>query len=64
MAKAIGARVITTSRARDHEFMRPLGVDAVIDHTSADYVDAVAEMTQGKGVDVAGRGRCDPPSSG
>jgi NADPH:quinone reductase-like Zn-dependent oxidoreductase len=52
VAKAIGARVITTSRARDHEFVRSLGADAVIDYTSADYVDAVAEMTQGKGVDV------------
>jgi NADPH:quinone reductase-like Zn-dependent oxidoreductase len=52
VAKAIGARVITTSRARDHDFVRSLGADAVIDYTSADYVDAVAEMTQGKGVNV------------
>jgi len=52
VAKAIGARVITTSRTRDHEFVRSLGADAVIDYTSADYVAAVAEMTRGEGVDV------------
>ena len=52
VAKAMGARVITTARARDHEFVRSLGADAAIDYTSTDYVDAVAEMTQGKGVDV------------
>ena len=53
VAKAIGARVITSARGRDHEFVRSLGADAAIDYTSTDYVDAVAEMTQGKGVDVA-----------
>ena len=52
VAKAIGARVITTARLADHEFVRSLGADAVIDYTSTDYVAAVAEMTQGKGVDV------------
>lgn len=52
VAKAIGARVITTAKAADHEFVRSLGAEGVIDYTSTDYVDAVAEMTQGKGVDV------------
>ena len=52
IAKAIGARVITTAKAGDHEFVRSLGADAAIDFTSTDYVDAVAEMTRGKGVDV------------
>ncbi len=32
--------------------MRLLGADAAIDFTSTDYVDAVAEMTRGRGVDV------------
>ena len=52
IAKAIGARVITTAKAGDHEFVRSLGAEAAIDYMSTDYVDAVAEMTSGKGVDV------------
>lgn len=52
VAKAIGARVITTARAADHEFVRSLGADAAIDYTSSDYVAQVAELTQGTGVDV------------
>ncbi|UXA16068.1 zinc-dependent alcohol dehydrogenase family protein [Mycobacterium sp. SMC-4] len=52
IAKAMGARVITTARAGDHEFVRSLGADAAIDYASTDYVDAVAEITRGKGVDV------------
>ena len=52
IAQAIGARVITTAKARDHEFVRSLGADAAIDFTSTDYVDAVADMTRGEGVDV------------
>jgi NADPH2:quinone reductase len=52
VAKAIGARVITTARASEHEFVRSLGADVAIDYTSTDYVDAVAETTAGKGVDV------------
>ncbi|WP_250032526.1 zinc-dependent alcohol dehydrogenase family protein [Paractinoplanes maris] len=52
VAQAMGARVITTAKAGDHDFVRSLGADAVIDHTARDYVDAVAEMTQGRGVDV------------
>ncbi|WP_420109557.1 alcohol dehydrogenase catalytic domain-containing protein, partial [Mycolicibacter arupensis] len=45
VANAIGARVITTAKAADHEFVRSLGADEAIDYTSADYVDAVAELT-------------------
>ncbi len=52
VAKAMGARVITTARAADHEFVRSLGADAAIDFTTTDYVDAVAELTRGTGVDV------------
>lgn len=52
LANAIGARVLTTASAQDHDFVRALGADAAIDFTSTDYVDAVAEMTRGKGVDV------------
>ena len=52
VAKAIGARVITTARAKDHDFVRSLGADDAIDYTSTDYVDAVNTLTAGRGVDV------------
>lgn len=52
VAKAMGTRVITTAKAGDHEFVRSLGADAAIEHTSTDYVDAVRDLTGGNGVDV------------
>ncbi|MDX2289927.1 MAG: zinc-dependent alcohol dehydrogenase family protein [Hyphomicrobiaceae bacterium] len=52
LAKAMGARVITTARRSNHEFVRALGADEVIDHTSDDYGSAVAELTRGEGVNV------------
>lgn len=52
LAKAMGARVITTARRSNHDFVRSLGADEVIDHTSDDYVSAVAELTGGQGVNV------------
>lgn len=52
LAKAIGARVLTTARAGDHELVRALGADVAIDVTSTDDVAGVAEVTGGSGVDV------------
>ena len=52
VAKAIGARVITTARAKDRDFVRALGADEAVDYTSTDYVDAVDALTGGRGVDV------------
>jgi NADPH:quinone reductase and related Zn-dependent oxidoreductases len=52
IAKAIGARVITTARADNHDFVRALGADDVVDYASTDYVDAVGVLTGGRGVDV------------
>lgn len=52
LAKAIGARVITTARSSNHDFVRSLGADEVIDYNSADYVSAVTDLTQGEGVNV------------
>ena len=52
VAKAIGARVITTARAVDHAFVKSLGADEAIDFTSEDYVEAIATMTGGRGVNV------------
>lgn len=52
MAKAIGARVITTARASDHAFVKSLGADEAIDFMSEDYVEAIATITRGRGVNV------------
>ncbi len=52
IAKAIGARVITTARAGDHDFVRSLGADDAIDFTVEDYVEGVARLTRGEGVNV------------
>ncbi|WAC62803.1 zinc-dependent alcohol dehydrogenase family protein [Pseudoxanthomonas sp. SL93] len=52
VAKAIGARVITTARATDHAFVRSLGADEAIDFMTDDYVEAVATITRGRGVNV------------
>jgi NADPH2:quinone reductase len=52
VAKAIGARVITTALARDHDFVHSLGADDAIDFSTADYVEAVADLTGGVGVNV------------
>lgn len=52
LAKAIGARVLTTARGDDHAFVRSLGADEAIDYRSGDYVDAVARLTGGRGVNV------------
>ncbi len=52
VAKAIGARVIATARARHHDFVRSLGADEAIDFTAEDYVEAVTRLTGGEGVNV------------
>ncbi len=52
VAKAIGARVITTVREENFEFARSLGADVVIDYAQEDYAEAVMRETAGRGVDV------------
>ena len=52
LAKWRGARVIVTARARNHDYVRGLGADAVIDYTQFDFVSAVKSLAP-KGVDVA-----------
>ncbi|UGV24964.1 NADPH:quinone oxidoreductase [Rhodopseudomonas boonkerdii] len=52
IAKAIGARVLTTARAADHAFVRSLGADEAIDHSMEGYVAAATRLTGGRGVDV------------
>ncbi len=52
LAKAIGARVFTTVRAANIEFVRSMGADVIIDYESEDYVEAILRETAGRGVDV------------
>lgn len=52
LAKAIGARVFTTVREANFEFVRSMGADVIIDYEKEDYVDAINRETDGGGVDV------------
>ncbi|MCH4875954.1 NADPH:quinone oxidoreductase [Pseudomonas sp. TMW22090] len=52
LAKAIGARVFTTVREANFEFVRSMGADVIIDYEKEDYVDAINRETDGRGVDV------------
>ena len=47
----LGAHVIGTASARNHEFVQQLGADAVIDYTKGDWVEAVKALHPG-GVDA------------
>ncbi|MFE3592942.1 zinc-binding dehydrogenase [Streptomyces niveus] len=49
LASALGAEVVTTTRARDHEFVTGLGADHAIDFSAGDYVPRVRALG---GVDV------------
>lgn len=54
LAKACGARVIATAGSPAKlEFCRKLGADLAIDYRSEDFVAAVRDATEGRGVDVA-----------
>lgn len=52
VAKAMGAKVFTTVREENFEFVRGLGADVTIDYTKEDYVEAIQRETGGHGVDV------------
>ncbi|ASV39755.1 NADPH:quinone oxidoreductase [Pseudomonas sp. NS1(2017)] len=52
LAKAIGARVFTTVREANIEFVKSQGADVIIDYEKEDYVDAILRETDGRGVDV------------
>lgn len=52
VAKAAGARVLTTVSAQNAEFVKSLGADVVIDYRQTDYVESVLLATNGKGVNV------------
>lgn len=42
VAKHIGARVITTARAENHDYLRTLGADQIIDYNAQDFTKVVA----------------------
>jgi NADPH:quinone reductase-like Zn-dependent oxidoreductase len=53
IAKALGAKALVTSSSDEKlERARELGADAVVNHASGDVRAAVAETTDGKGVEV------------
>ena len=43
LAKHIGAHVITTASARNHDYVRSLGADRVIDYNAEDFTKAVSD---------------------
>ncbi|GAB3579123.1 NADP-dependent oxidoreductase [Amycolatopsis endophytica] len=44
IAKARGAHVIGTARAANHDFLRALGADELIDHTAVDFTTTVSDV--------------------
>ncbi|MEU3781573.1 NADP-dependent oxidoreductase [Streptomyces sp900129855] len=44
LAKELGAHVIGTARAANHDFLRKLGADELIDYTATDFRTAVAPV--------------------
>lgn len=42
LSKHIGARVITTASARNHDYVRSLGADQIIDYNTQDFTKAVS----------------------
>ena len=43
LAKHIGARVITTASAKNHDYIRGLGADEIIDYSARDFTEAVSD---------------------
>ncbi len=42
LAKHVGARVITTASAANHDYLRSLGADEIIDYNARDFTEVVA----------------------
>ena len=52
LAKAMGAYVFTTCSAKNHDLVRKLGADRIIDYQTEDYAAVIQHETQGRGVDL------------
>lgn len=52
IAKAMGAKVLTTVREENFDFARSVGADVVIDYMKGDYIGAVMRETNDAGVNV------------
>ncbi|MFE4043693.1 MULTISPECIES: zinc-binding dehydrogenase [unclassified Priestia] len=52
LAKNAGLTVLTTASSANHEFVKSLGADYVIDYRKEDFVKKVLELTDGIGVDL------------
>lgn len=52
LAKLAGKTVISTASSTNHEHVKSLGADYVIDYTTEDVVARVMEITGGQGVDA------------
>ncbi len=52
IAKAIGARIIVTASTGKVAACESLGADVVVDYTTTDFAEVVAEATGGEGVDT------------
>jgi NADPH2:quinone reductase len=52
IAKAMGAIVYTTARKVHHKFLIELGADYVIDYENENYISAIQQLTDNKGVDI------------
>ena len=48
----MGAYVFTTCSAKNHDLVRKLGTDCIIDYQTEDYMAVIERETQGKGVDL------------
>lgn len=52
LARAAGATVITTAQASAHDLVRRMGAHHAIDYQQQDFADIVAELTEGRGVNL------------
>ena len=51
ICKQIGATIITTASGRNHEFVKSLGADHVIDYNTEHVVNTIMSITNDRGVD-------------
>jgi NADPH:quinone reductase-like Zn-dependent oxidoreductase len=52
IAKKVGARIIGTASSRKHAFLTDRGLNHAIDYRKKDWLPAVMDLTQNKGVDL------------